>query len=255
MHLIGSGTSQFICFLDDGIFLCTCMLRNSHGYPCRHFYRIMTLTPIARFHIGLVNRRWYKEVLQENDISNNEFIIVSPKALASASKTHILPAQFLYSEPNFNRAEEFTNCISNQSPNEISKAISKKRKFGELWGLGKKIMVEAIEDSNEDIYHELLGFLMSIQRRKSQRNTNETNNSVNDNINDNDRMIDIRNPIKRKPKGRPKSKRIKNVFEKSNKKTSYRCRFCKQKGHNSKTCKEKKQSDTNTNQMNNETGR
>ncbi|CAG8593229.1 20339_t:CDS:2, partial [Gigaspora rosea] len=133
---------------------------------------------------------WYKEELQETDISNNEFISVSPKTLASATKTHLLPAQFLHCEPNFIRAEEFTNCISNQSANEISKAISKKRKFGELWGLEKKIMVEAIEDSNEDIYHELLGFLMSIQRRTSQRTINETNNSVNDNINDDDHMME-----------------------------------------------------------------
>ncbi|RIB04689.1 hypothetical protein C2G38_2048228 [Gigaspora rosea] len=221
MHLLGSGISQFICFLDDGIFLCMCMLRNSHGYPCRHFYRTMTLTPTARFHIGLVNRRWYKEGLQETDISNNKFISVSPKTLASATKTHLLPAQFLHCEPNFIRAEEFTNCISNQSANEISKAISKKRKFGELWGLEKKIMVEAIEDSNEDIYHELLGFLMSIQRRTSQRTINETNNSVNDNINDDDHMMGIQNPIKKKPKGCPKSKRIKNAFEKPNTKTSY----------------------------------
>ncbi|RIB00799.1 hypothetical protein C2G38_2225096 [Gigaspora rosea] len=82
-------------------------------------------------------------------------------------------------------------------------------------------MVEAIEDSNEDIYHELLGFLMSIQRRTSQRTINETNNSVNDNINDDDRMMGIQNSIKRKPKDRPKSKRIKNAFEKPNTKTSH----------------------------------
>ncbi|CAG8797762.1 15595_t:CDS:1, partial [Gigaspora rosea] len=45
-------------------------------------------------------------------------------------------------------------------------------------GLGRKIMIEAIEDSNEDTYHELLGFFISIQRKTSQRIINNTNNSI-----------------------------------------------------------------------------
>jgi len=37
----------------------------------------MTLTPTARFHIRLINRRWYKDTLQEADVSNNMFVVVS----------------------------------------------------------------------------------------------------------------------------------------------------------------------------------
>jgi hypothetical protein len=69
------------------------MMFKSHGYPCRHFYRVMTLTPIARFHIGLINRRWYKDPLQGIDISNNEFVVISLNA--SVSTKHSLPTQFL----------------------------------------------------------------------------------------------------------------------------------------------------------------
>jgi hypothetical protein len=240
IYLSNSGTSHFVYILSDGTFLCTCMLQKSHGYPCRHFYRIMTLTPTARFHIGLVSRHWYKDMLQGVDITNNEFIVISSNILTLTSKTHILPTQFLHSVFDVNRVEEIANHASNQTPDEISKAISKKRKFGELWGLGRKIMVNAIEDSNEDIYHELLGFFTSIQNRTSQRIINEISDEFNNNINNNGCIIGIKNPIERRPKGRPKSKRIKNGFEKSDTITSYKCKLCKKRGHNSKTCKEKK---------------
>ncbi|CAG8680285.1 422_t:CDS:2 [Funneliformis mosseae] len=50
----------------------------------------MTLTPTARFHIGLINRHWYKDTLQEFDISNNAFVSVSPFNI-SILKANSLP--------------------------------------------------------------------------------------------------------------------------------------------------------------------
>src|SRR5271170_4923900 len=72
--------------------LCTCMAFRTLGYPCHHFYRIMTLTSVARFHIGLINRRWYKDSLQELNISNNDFVVVSN---LKSNKDHVLPLRFL----------------------------------------------------------------------------------------------------------------------------------------------------------------
>ena len=92
MHLANPNTSHFIYLLDDSTFICTCMAFKTHGYPCRHFYRVITFTPIARFHIGLINRRWYKDELQGIDISNDEFIVISN---IPASKEYSLPTQFL----------------------------------------------------------------------------------------------------------------------------------------------------------------
>ncbi|CAG8585007.1 9168_t:CDS:2, partial [Scutellospora calospora] len=119
---------------------------------------------------------WYKDGLQGTEISNNKFVVVSL---------------------------EFANkVVSEQSPNEISKAISKKCKFGELWGLERKIIVNTIENNNDDIYNELSVFFYHPKKSDS--------------------------------------KRIKSVIENFNTKTQYKCKVCKQKGHNSKTCKEKK---------------
>ena len=98
-------------------------------------------------------------------------------------------------------------------------------------------MVNAIEDNNDDIYNELLGFFSLIQKRMI------NNDNMNGNLNCENYSEIIQNPIKRRPKGRPKksdSKRIKSVIENFNTKTQYKCKVCKQEGHNSKTCKEKK---------------
>ncbi|KAF0440394.1 protein far1-related sequence 5-like [Gigaspora margarita] len=153
----------------------------------------------------------------------------------TASKGHririsvcILPEQFLDNEFSTNRVEESANCISSQLPNEISKAISKKRKFGELWGLGRK-------------------------KKTSQKIINNISvDGFNKSTNNNSCMLDIQNPIKRKSKGHPKSKRIANAFEKSDIVTNYKCKICKQSGHNSQTCKEKNKEDINADNANEE---
>ena len=90
VHLANPNTSHFIYLLNDSTFYCTYMMIKTHGYLYHHFYCIMTLIPTARFHIGLVNQRWYKDALQGINISDNEFIIISLNILTS--KKHSLPA-------------------------------------------------------------------------------------------------------------------------------------------------------------------
>jgi hypothetical protein len=228
-HLANPNTSHFIYLLDDSTFLCTCMAFKTYGYPCRHFYRVMTFTPTARFHIGLINRRWYKDELQEIDISNNKFTAISN---IPASKEHSLPTQFLQqSSSDANQIENFDKTYE-----EVSNVISKKRKFGELFGFGKKIIADVIEDNDEETYQEVLEFFQSIQQKRSQRIINSSGDC-------NNSIMEIQNPVVRRPKGRPKLKRIKGILEESNTKTQYKCKICKQIGHNSKTCKEKENQD------------
>ncbi|CAG8676918.1 10651_t:CDS:2, partial [Cetraspora pellucida] len=160
-------------------------------------------------------------------------------------------------EPGVNYVKEFMNkVVSEQSHKEIFSAISKKCKFGELWKLERKIIVDAIEDNNEDFYHELFGFFSAIQK-KIKNNHNMSSSNLNYGIGNNVSAI-IQNPTEQRLKGRPKKldlKRIKSVIENFNTKTQYKCKVCKQKDHNSKTYKEKKPLNIDDNQENNETGR
>lgn len=190
------------------------------GFPCRHFYRVMTLTSTARFHIGLINKRWYKETLQEKNISNNEFVVISKIV---SKEEHVLPTRFSRIDDNQIESSELGDI-------EVSKNISKKRKFGELLGLGRKVITDVIEDGDEETYEEVLEFLQSIQQR--QRILCGSNN-VNVNI------TSIQNPVARTQKGRPKIKRTKGALEESSNKSRYKCKTCNQLGHNSKTCKGK----------------
>ncbi|CAG8501732.1 15557_t:CDS:10 [Funneliformis mosseae] len=177
--------------------------------------------------------RWYKNQLQGINISNNEFIIISLNA--STSKNYSLPTRFL--QPLSFDSNQIGEIRTINDSNKISSIILKKRKFRELFGLGKKIMSDVVEKGNENTYHEVLEFFRSIQQKMLQHrilgNSGGNFNTQNDNKN-----LEIWNPILRRPKGHPKSKKINSILEEPNTKT-YRCKLCKQSDHNSKTCKGK----------------
>ncbi|CAG8457863.1 6283_t:CDS:1 [Scutellospora calospora] len=184
----------------------------------------MTLTPTARFHISLVNQHWYKNILQKTNISNNEFVSIALEMLRSTSKLYSLLLQFLSSSESYIKHIEnvANNAVSRQSHDDITKAISKKCKFGELWGLGRKIIIDAIEDENKENYYELLEVFSTILNRSSRRIVSESDDisdNISDGVDDNNNIMNIRNPIKRRPKGRPKSTRITSSLKQSSTKT------------------------------------
>src|SRR5438046_6052463 len=88
-----------------------------------------------------------------------------------------------------------------------------------------------------------LSFLSQFSKKDHSRviNGSSSGDSKNDMgiLNDNNGIMEIRNPVVRKQKGRPKSKRTKSNLEESNTRIQYKCKICKQIGHNSKTCKGK----------------
>ncbi|PKC08706.1 hypothetical protein RhiirA5_416572 [Rhizophagus irregularis] len=96
VYLTSQKTSHFVCLLNNGTFLCMCIINKTHDYLCHYFYCVITLTSTARFYIGLINQRWYKDIFQGTNILNKEFVAISSIKI-SALKIHSLPIQFLNS--------------------------------------------------------------------------------------------------------------------------------------------------------------
>ena len=46
--------SQYVILISDGSHRYTCNLLITHGYPCRHFYKILRTSLNVKWHIGLV---------------------------------------------------------------------------------------------------------------------------------------------------------------------------------------------------------
>ena len=44
----GGIKSQYIILVADGSHICTCNLLITHGYPCRHFYKILRCSSQAK---------------------------------------------------------------------------------------------------------------------------------------------------------------------------------------------------------------
>ncbi|CAG8677709.1 6091_t:CDS:2 [Funneliformis caledonium] len=54
--------SHFVILMLDESHSCTCNFLISFGIPCRHFYKVLRKSPEAKFHISLINRRWYHDL-------------------------------------------------------------------------------------------------------------------------------------------------------------------------------------------------
>ena len=50
---------QHIVLLNDGSHLCTCLWLINRGIVCRHFFRVMSYSTNAQFHISLIPQWWY----------------------------------------------------------------------------------------------------------------------------------------------------------------------------------------------------
>ena len=73
--------SQFIILLEDGSHFCTCNLLIYYGVTCRHFFKVMRKSPNCKFHITLINKRWYNDTKFGffNDESNSSNVITLVK--------------------------------------------------------------------------------------------------------------------------------------------------------------------------------
>ena len=67
---IDKKSKHFVVLYDDTMHLCTCLTLLNRGLICRHFFATMLVSPIAKFHIGLIPHHWYtNESVVEADLA------------------------------------------------------------------------------------------------------------------------------------------------------------------------------------------
>jgi len=166
---------QYVIILDDGSHLCTCLWLVNRGIVCRHFFRVMSYSSNAQFHIMLIPQRWYND--KKYQISQQEYYSI-PTYQIKKKETDMVPMQPLFQ--HLERIRQTSNIVQLQGP---------KQKFGFGMSYAKKALNYAIR---ADKVNEFVSHLQSfIQKTKEELSDSQENN---DNI--------IGNPIQVKHKGR-----------------------------------------------------
>ena len=171
---------QHVIIIDDGSFICTCLLLVNNGLVCRHFFHLMTVEKMAKYHVSLIPSRWYKE-----EIQSDPNIVTSKLPFASTSMTKV---EFLEA-PNPAYMAELKKILPPLSmPRPAPEELNRMQRYGELNGLYRRVTEQAIADPAAFVRFKT--FMTEEIARTSE----------------------IGNPVVTQGKGRPKKKRGRQVF-------------------------------------------
>src|SRR5260364_346044 len=76
VYTIDNKSVHFVILYDNSAHLCTCLTLINRGLVCQHFFAIMLVSEIAKFHIKLIPQRWYLNIFQNISIFENELAII-----------------------------------------------------------------------------------------------------------------------------------------------------------------------------------
>ena len=249
--------SQFIILLADGSHLCTCNLLIYYGIPCRHFFKVMRKSPNGRFHITLINQRWYNDTKFGN--SNNESGSSSIITLIRDSDPNITLAK--NDNFNFNQLQQIRG--EQVFTSKLQNIVSSRAKYGKALGLAKKILDIA---QKLDCFNEVYGMFQTfIDEKQTElleraRNNHIVEGQFNDrNMNDQndsgtlENEINCVNLLTSRRHGRlPKRYRSEGETQKTTKKSKEnqsadtndstqkklrKCKRCQGTGHDSRNCR------------------
>ena len=204
------------------------------GTICKHYFSVMLRTSQARFHIGLLNKRWFTSNHSQLDLRDRSFY-------PTTKFKNDLNTSFL----DLDTIPEFFNFGDNNSNLNGNQYVSltKQRQFyTNVQGLAKKANQIACKDCDES-------FITLLEEYINKKNSEALNlipsgPSQNEHQLAGDLEIDqenigpIGNPIIRRPKGRPLgTTRFKGPLEHSSEINKVRkCSLCNESGHNRTTC-------------------
>ena len=178
---------HFVVLFDDTMHLCTCLTLINRGLVCRHFFATMLVFSLAKFHVGLVPRRWYTNT----SVIEADVALLNTPAISVLSNDgfgaieHVIHIDLSHLESIHGR-HVFTK--------EVCQEMTRKQQWGRGFGIMKKALNLAIETGRiEEIYkmHEDLVKQMENEVTQAVQGSNIT-----------EFAHTINNPISIKTKGR-----------------------------------------------------
>jgi len=228
---------QHVILLDDGSHLCTCLWLINRGIVCRHFFRVVSYSVNAQFHILLIFQCWYNNKYIENkenmtpayhNIGENELYDELEQPLPQLSFQHLA---------NFRQTP---NVIQLQGP---------KQKYGFGMGYAKKALDLAIRTNKIDEFvNQVKFFIESTKAELSEQEENRVSMHIGDPLRVQHKG---RQPNRYKSCGEPQKKKAKHairdvtnttnhekeeVVNQRSKKGERRCKKCNQTGHYAPRC-------------------
>jgi hypothetical protein len=241
--------SHFVVLMADGSFSCTCNLLISYGIPCRHFYRVLRKSSQAKFHISLINQRWYQD--SKLNIDDKEIALLDVISIVEDHSSSAVVRE----EINFN----YIHHVRGEQvyTEKLQGIISAKSKYGKAFGFAKK----ALDLTQKlDCYNELNGLLQTYIDEKQQEllcnQTTDENTTGNQQEN-----IECSNPVTSRRRGRPPGRYLSegetlrqnkkqkkpegNLEVNGNDKKERKCKGCGGTGHDLRNCKRRILSEKN----------
>ncbi|CAG8692852.1 201_t:CDS:2 [Gigaspora rosea] len=234
-----------IFLLKDVSFICSCMLLVNHRYPCRHFFRVMAYSSVAKFSINFVASYWLYKKYQDEDLGAQPLVNLSTVLLSKLAEALAIPATILRTNGSNNLfSESGTSSIMQLTSSK--KAMQKKKHYAETIGIARKAINIAIEKDDSCILRFLKEYILKNECSLVDNTTSESSSNympnqsekcTEDNTILNKSYIKISNPLKRTRRGRPpKSERWHNrrwhtrhenkVYD-----LAINCEFCGGRGH------------------------
>jgi len=248
--------SHFVILLMDGSHFCTCNLLISFGIPCRHFYKVLRKSSQAKFHIKLINQRWYQDI--KFSMSDDDLALLDTISLVENNYTEVT----ITNEINFKHINQVRG--KQVYTEKLQNIVSAKAKYGRSLGLARKVLDLA---QKLDCFNEANGMFQNFIDDKQQELL-QKHQEVTNKVDEKENEIECSNPITSRRRERPpnrylsegeaiKQKKMKGDHAKSevnlsdNKeinvynKKQRRCKGCQETGHDLRNCKAKILSEKN----------
>lgn len=154
-----SRKDNLVVLFIDGTHICTCMETITKGIICRHFWRVMLYSDMARFHISIIPIRWYKDdILTKLDTSLNNTPVLTAIGPSTNNTMEAFQIDFtLQSLRCFQGSDHKDN---------IQHIIPRRNRFGIAFSTAKTAINIALETKSDGELVQLLKeFIEAKQKR------------------------------------------------------------------------------------------